>query len=78
MARLRSLLVFGTRPEAIKMAPVVHECLKRDDMDTIVCLTGQHKEMLAQVTDYFGITADIDLELTQPNQTLSQLTARAP
>ena len=76
MAKLRSLLVFGTRPEAIKMAPVVHECLKRDEMETVVCLTGQHKEMLAQVTDYFGISADVDLELMQPNQTLSQLTAR--
>jgi UDP-N-acetylglucosamine 2-epimerase (non-hydrolysing) len=76
MGKLRSMLVFGTRPEAIKMAPVVHECLKRKEMETIVCVTGQHKEMLAQVTDYFGIQADIDLELMQPNQTLSQLTAR--
>jgi len=70
-------LIFGTRPEAIKMAPVVHECLRRADrVEPIVCLTGQHKEMLAQVTDYFGIQADLDLELMQPNQTLASLTAR--
>ncbi len=59
------------------MAPVVHECLRRADrIEPIVCLTGQHKEMLAQVTDYFGIQADLDLELMQPNQTLAGLTAR--
>lgn len=59
------------------MAPVVHECLRRgDEVETIVCLTGQHREMLAQVTDYFGIKADLDLALMQPNQTLAELTAR--
>lgn len=59
------------------MAPVVHECLRRgDEIETIVCLTGQHREMLAQVTDYFGIHADLDLALMQPNQTLAELTAR--
>src|SRR5262245_43959255 len=58
------------------MAPVVHECLRRPDrVEPIVCLTGQHREMLAQVTDYFGIRADVDLELMQPNQTLAGLTA---
>ena len=76
MSKLRTLLIFGTRPEAIKMAPMVKECQSRSDIETIVCLTGQHREMLAQVTDYFEIDADIDLELMQPNQTLSQLTAR--
>lgn len=59
------------------MAPVVHECLRHaDEIETIVCLTGQHREMLAQVTDYFGIKADLDLQLMQPNQTLAELTAR--
>lgn len=59
------------------MAPVVHQCQRRSDqIETIVCLTGQHREMLAQVTDYFGITADLDLQLMQPNQTLADLTAR--
>lgn len=77
MAKLKALLIFGTRPEAIKMAPVVQECLRRpDEIETIVCLTGQHREMLQQVTDYFGIKADVDLQLMQPNQTLSRLTAR--
>ena len=71
------MLVFGTRPEAIKMAPVVRECRRRDeDVESIVCLTGQHKEMLQQVTDYFEIKAELDLELMQPNQTLARLTAR--
>jgi UDP-N-acetylglucosamine 2-epimerase (non-hydrolysing) len=75
--KLRALLIFGTRPEAIKMAPVVQECWRHpDSVETIVCLTGQHREMLAQVTDYFGIGADRDLALMQPNQTLADLTAR--
>jgi len=77
MSRLRALLIFGTRPEAIKMAPVVHECRRRSEsVEAIVCLTGQHREMLAQVTGYFGIQADLDLQLMQPNQTLAGLTAR--
>ncbi|MCL4119601.1 UNVERIFIED_CONTAM: hypothetical protein GTU68_055936 [Idotea baltica] len=69
-------MVFGTRPEAIKMAPVVHECQRRDEIETVVCVTGQHREMLAQVTDYFGITADEQLDVMLPNQTLATLTAR--
>lgn len=74
---LRPLLVFGTRPEAIKMAPVVRACRARpNDVEPIVCLTGQHREMLAQVTEYFGITHDVDLDLMRPNQTLAGLTAR--
>ena len=77
MTRQRILLTFGTRPEAIKMAPVVQECQRRsDEVELIVCLTGQHREMLDQVTKYFGIQADCDLELMQPDQTLSDLTAR--
>ena len=73
MSKLRVMLIFGTRPEAIKMAPVVRQCLSRpDELETVVCLTGQHREMLQQVTDYFEIEADIDLQLMQPNQTLSE------
>jgi len=69
-------LIFGTRPEAIKMAPVVHECLRRaDQIDPIVCLSGQHRQMLEQVTDYFGLKADLDLALMRPNQSLAELTA---
>jgi len=71
------MLIFGTRPEAIKMAPVVRECRRRNDaIDPIVCLTGQHREMLQQVTDYFEIEADIDLALMRPNQSLAEITAR--
>ena len=71
------LFIFGTRPEAIKMAPVVLEAKKRaDTFETIVCVTGQHREMLDQVNRYFQIVPDIDLQLMQPNQTLSSLTSR--
>jgi len=75
--KLRALLTFGTRPEAIKMAPVVHECRRRSDqIETIVCVTGQHRQMLDQVTSYFGIEVDRDLDLMVPNQTLADVTAR--
>jgi len=72
---LNPLLVFGTRPEAIKMAALVKACQTHKDIDPIVCVTGQHREMLAQVTDYFGIESDIDLKLMKPNQTLATLTS---
>ena len=72
MKPLRTLLVFGTRPEAIKMAPVVHACRERaGDIEPIVCVTGQHREMLAQVTEYFGIRHDLDLDVMQANQSLA-------
>lgn len=74
---IRPLVLLGTRPEAIKLAPVLQEFGRRSkDIDPIVCFTGQHREMLAQVADYFGIKADIDLRLMQPNQTLDRLTSR--
>ncbi|MBG0785832.1 MAG: UDP-N-acetylglucosamine 2-epimerase (non-hydrolyzing) [Anaerolineaceae bacterium] len=74
---LRVLVIFGTRPEAVKMAPVIKE-LKRhpDRIETRVCVTAQHREMLDQVLQAFDITPDIDLNLMQPNQNLAQLTAR--
>lgn len=76
-SKLRPLIVVGTRPEAIKLAPVILECLRRtDQVAPIVCSTGQHREMLAQVMGYFSITPDIDLALMQPGQTLTGLTAR--
>lgn len=73
---LKLLFIFGTRPEAIKMAPLVLEARKRPAFQPLVCLTGQHKEMLRQVTDFFGIDADYDLGLMTPGQTLAGLTAR--
>ncbi|TWU01332.1 non-hydrolyzing UDP-N-acetylglucosamine 2-epimerase [Stieleria varia] len=75
--RLRPLIVFGTRPEAIKMSPLILECTRRsDEIDPLICSTGQHREMLDQVLGYFSIQPTIDLGLMQPGQTLSGLTAR--
>lgn len=70
------LFVFGTRPEAIKMAPLIKELQSRKDkFDVKVCVTGQHKEMLYQVLHFFSIKPDYDLEVMQPNQTLFGVTA---
>lgn len=77
MSPIRPLLILGTRPEAIKMAPIVLECARRSQQITpIVCFTGQHDEMLRQVTDYFDIQANFDLKVMSPGQSLAQLTAR--
>lgn len=71
------MLVFGTRPEAIKMAPLVKEFQKYpDDVETIVCVTGQHREMLDQVLHIFGIKPDYDLNIMQQGQDLYDVTAR--
>ncbi len=72
---IRPLLVVGTRPECIKMAPIIQECHQRAGVDPVVCFTGQHREMLAQVSNYFQIQSDIDLDLMRPDQTLASLTA---
>ncbi|HET6883737.1 MAG TPA: UDP-N-acetylglucosamine 2-epimerase (non-hydrolyzing) [Pirellulales bacterium] len=77
MPPLRPLIVFGTRPEAIKMAPVVQACRERPEVEPIVCVTGQHREMLDQVTDYFGIEPDVDLSLMRLNQSVAKVTARS-
>ncbi len=70
------LVVFGTRPEAIKMAPLVKEFRKYPEkFDTRVCVTAQHREMLDQVLEFFEIEPDFDLDLMQPNQNLYTLTA---
>ena len=71
---MKILLCFGTRPEAIKMAPLYHE-LKKNNFDVKVCVTAQHREMLDQVLDFFEIVPDYDLDLMQPNQTLNGLSA---
>ncbi|MDR2485832.1 MAG: UDP-N-acetylglucosamine 2-epimerase (non-hydrolyzing), partial [Treponema sp.] len=71
------LLVFGTRPEAVKMAPLVKTFGKYPDrFDTKVCVTGQHRQMLDQVLDLFEIKADYDLNIMAPNQDLYDLTAK--
>lgn len=69
-------VVFGTRPEAIKMCPLVNELKKDDSINVSVCVTAQHREMLDQVLDVFNITPDYDLDVMTQGQTLSQLTAR--
>lgn len=71
----KNLIVFGTRPEAIKMAPLVQAFLKNDNFETKVCVTAQHREMLDQVLDFFEIIPDFDLDLMRPNQNLYSLTA---
>jgi UDP-N-acetylglucosamine 2-epimerase (non-hydrolysing) len=74
---LRVLTVIGTRPEAIKIAPVIARLRERSDVITSwVCSTGQHREMLRQALDVFGIVPDIDLDLMQPGQTLTQVASR--
>jgi UDP-N-acetylglucosamine 2-epimerase (non-hydrolysing) len=70
----KNLIIFGTRPEAIKMAPLVKEFLKIKDFETRVCVTAQHREMLDQVLSFFEITPDYDLDLMKPNQNLYSLT----
>jgi len=68
------LVVFGTRPEAIKMCPLVKELKKRETLNTVVCVTGQHREMLDQVLVAFGVVPDYDLSIMQANQTLFDVT----
>lgn len=70
-------VIFGTRPEAIKLCPVVLALQKDPAFECKVCVTGQHKEMLYQVLDVFGVKPDVDLQLMRPNQTLGGLTSRA-
>ena len=70
------MVVYGTRPEAIKVAPLIKELQNSDVLEPIAVSTGQHREMLDQVNGWFGITPDADLELMRPGQTLSQLASR--
>lgn len=72
---MKVLSVFGTRPEAIKMAPVVKELESREGIESIVCVTAQHRDMLDQVLDIFKIKPDYDLDIMKPGQTLSYITA---
>ena len=68
------MLVFGTRPEAIKMCPLVNELKTRDNVQTIVCVTGQHRQMLDQVLEAFHVTPDYDLSIMKEKQTLFDIT----
>jgi UDP-N-acetylglucosamine 2-epimerase (non-hydrolysing) len=69
------LLVFGTRPEAIKMCPLVNELKRHASLETCVCVTGQHREMLHQVLEVFGVAPDYDLDIMKQGQTLYDVTA---
>jgi UDP-N-acetylglucosamine 2-epimerase (non-hydrolysing) len=75
MADIRVLSIFGTRPEAVKMAPVVKKLAATSGIESLVCVTAQHREMLDQVLELFDIQPDIDLNLMKPGQTLAGLTA---
>jgi len=78
MSRRRILVLLGTRPEVIKLAPVIMALQRRPaDFETIVCSTGQHREMLDQAMNGFGLTADMDLQLMLPGQTLAGITSLA-
>ena len=69
------MCVFGTRPEAIKMCPLVKELESTEGIETVVCLTGQHREMLQQVIDVFGTKVHYNLDIMQPRQTLTTITS---
>ncbi|WP_405338211.1 non-hydrolyzing UDP-N-acetylglucosamine 2-epimerase [Fibrobacter sp.] len=71
---MKVLVVFGTRPEAIKMCPLVYKLKEAKGIECVVCLTGQHKEMLRQVMDAFNIKADFNLEIMKDRQTLTSIT----
>src|SRR3989339_600267 len=71
------LFIFGTRPEAIKMAPLIRLCRKpKSGFTAKVCITSQHRQMLDQVLDFFEINPNHDLDLMKPNQTLFDITAK--
>ena len=73
---MKVMSIFGTRPEAIKMAPVVRELLKHPEIETKVCLTAQHREMLDQVVDLFQLPVDYDLDIMKQGQSLYDITDR--
>ena len=74
--QIKVMTIFGTRPEAIKMAPLVLELKKRKEIETIVCVTAQHREMLDQVLEIFKIVPDYDLDIMKKGQSLTELTSR--
>lgn len=76
MEKLRIMSVFGTRPEAIKMAPLVKELASREEIESLCCVTAQHREMLDSVMKVFDLKADCDLDIMTPRQTLSTITSK--
>src|SRR5690625_3081625 len=75
--QIKVMTIFGTRPEAIKMAPFIHEIKKRSEFECTVVVTAQHREMLDQVLEVFHITPDFDLDIMSQNQTLTLITTRS-
>ena len=73
---MRLLITFGTRPEALKLAPLILAAKSDPSLETIVCATGQHREIVEQANQLFGIVPDYNLSIMQPGQTLHELTAR--
>ncbi len=76
MNKLKVMTVFGTRPEAIKMAPLVKELESRDEVESICCVTAQHRQMLDSVLNIFGIRPQFDLDIMEQSQTLSTITSK--
>ena len=76
MNKLKVMSVFGTRPEAIKMAPLVKALQASEQIESVVCLTGQHREMLDSVMQIFRLTGDYDLHIMEKRQTLSTITTK--
>lgn len=76
MKKLRIMSVFGTRPEAIKMAPLVKELASREEIESLCCVTAQHRQMLDSVMKVFDLRADCDLDIMMPRQTLSSITSK--
>ena len=76
MKPIRIMSIFGTRPEAVKMCPLVLELSRRPGLESLCCVTAQHREMLDSVLNIFGVRPDYDLNIMQPRQTLSAITSR--
>ncbi|MEW8972579.1 MAG: UDP-N-acetylglucosamine 2-epimerase (non-hydrolyzing) [Tissierellaceae bacterium] len=74
---MKVMTVFGTRPEGIKMAPIIKEMEKREEIQSVICITAQHRDMLDQVLNIFKITPDYDLNIFEPGQSLTKITTRA-
>ena len=76
MDKLKVMTIFGTRPEAIKMAPLVMELERRNEIESLCCVTAQHRQMLDSVLDIFHLTPQFDLDIMEPRQTLSTITSK--
>ena len=77
MKKLKVMSVFGTRPEAIKMAPLVQELARREHVESLLCVTAQHRQMLDSVLEIFHLQPDYDLDIMEPRQTLTTITSKA-